>query len=257
MKRDVKLPAGLDDLAGKDADADKLAEFFERYGMKTMLREIRGQAPAPAAVAAPEAPSASEPMERRKYLTLSNETELSEFVAKLDAAELVGFDTETTGLEPMIARLVGMSFAFGDTAWYLPLAHEYPGAPDQIGVEKALKLLKGWLESARHKKVGQNLKFDAHILANHGLTLGGMGARHAAGILRLRGARAPRHGLDGGAPPGLENHHLRRSHRQGRLPHPLLRGRDRTRDGIRGRGRGFRLERACGPLREDFPGRKN
>jgi DNA polymerase-1 len=179
VKRDVELPVGLGDLGGKDADTDKLAEFFERYGMKTMLREIRGQAPAPAATAAAtaapeEAPSAVEPMERRKYLMLGDETALSGFVAKLNAAELVGFDTETTGLEPMLAKLVGMSFAFGDTAWYLPLAHTYPGAPDQVGVEKALKLLKGWLESARHRKVGQNLKFDAHILANHGVALGGM-----------------------------------------------------------------------------------
>ena len=174
VKRDVKLPVGLGDLGGKDADADKLAEFFERYGMKTLLREIGGQAPAPAATAAPATSSATEPAERRKYLTLGDEAALSGFVAKLDAAELVGFDTETTGLEPMSARLVGMSFAFDDAAWYLPLAHAYPGAPDQVGVENALKLLKGWLESARHRKVGQNLKFDAHILANHGVALGGM-----------------------------------------------------------------------------------
>jgi DNA polymerase-1 len=172
VKRDVKLPVGLGDLGGKDADAARLGEFLERYGMKTLLREIRGQAPAAAAV--PATPAGSAPVERRKYLTLGNESELSGFVARLDAAELVGFDTETTGLEPMAARLVGMSFAFDDTAWYLPLAHEYPGAPDQIGAEKALKLLKGWLESARHRKVGQNLKFDAHILANHGAALGGI-----------------------------------------------------------------------------------
>ena len=67
-----------------------------------------------------------------------------------------------------------MSFAFGDGAWYLPLAHEYPGAPDQIGVDRALKILKPWLESERRLKVGQNLKFDAHILANHGIALGGI-----------------------------------------------------------------------------------
>jgi DNA polymerase-1 len=174
VKRDVKLPVGLNALGAQEPDAEKLAAFFERYGMKTMLREVRGNAPAPAAVAAPEPTQAGEPCERRKYRTLHDAQELESFLNKLDQAELVGFDTETTGLEPMLARLVGMSFAFGDTAWYLPLAHEYPGAPDQIGVDKALKLLKGWLESARHMKVGQNLKFDAHILANHGMALGGM-----------------------------------------------------------------------------------
>ncbi len=107
-------------------------------------------------------------------LTLHDEKELAGFLEELDKAGLVGFDTETTGLEPMLAKLVGMSFAFGDRAWYLPLAHEYPGAPDQMGVGKALALLKPWLESDAHRKVGQNLKFDAHILANHGVTLGGI-----------------------------------------------------------------------------------
>jgi DNA polymerase-1 len=174
VKRDVKLPVGLSDLGARETDAGKLAEFFERFGMKTMLREIRGTAPAPAATVLPDPPSATEPPERRKYLTLQTEEDLAEFLKKLEKAELVGFDTETTGLEPMVAKLVGMSFAFGDTAWYLPLAHEYPGAPDQIGVEKALKILKGWLESERHAKVGQNLKFDAHILANHGIRISGI-----------------------------------------------------------------------------------
>jgi DNA polymerase-1 len=179
VKRDVNLPVGLGDLGAKDADAAKLAEFFERYGMKTMLREVRGTAPvagapAPAANTSPEPPPASEPRDRRKYLTLHDEKELESFLKKLEKADLVGFDTETTGLEPMLATLVGMSFAFGDAAWYLPLAHEYPGAPDQIGVQKALALLRPWLEGAGHRKVGQNLKFDAHILANHGVALAGI-----------------------------------------------------------------------------------
>jgi DNA polymerase I len=173
VKRDVKLPLGLSELGAKDADAAKLAEFFERYGMKTMLREVRGAAPAASPAPSPE-PLAVEPRERRKYLTLRDEKELAGFLEKLEKAELVGFDTETTGLEPMLAKLVGMSFAFGDSAWYLPLAHEYPGAPDQTGVDRALALLRPWLESGRHRKVGQNLKFDAHILANHGVALGGM-----------------------------------------------------------------------------------
>ena len=177
VKRDVALSLGLSDLGARDADAAKLAEFFERYGMRTMLREIQGQAPAaaPARQFAPSVPSPSpSPLERRKYLTLHAEKDLADFLEQLEKAELVGFDTETTGLEPMVAKLVGMSFAFGDKAWYLPLAHEYPGAPDQTGVEKALKILKGWLECDRHAKVGQNLKFDAHILANHGIRLAGI-----------------------------------------------------------------------------------
>jgi DNA polymerase-1 len=177
VKRDVALPVGLDDLHASEADKAKLAEFFERYGMRTMLRELRGDAPAPVtpspAAAASPAAEAADPAARRKYLCLLGE-DLPAFVKRLEAADLVGFDTETTGLEPMLARLVGMSFAFGDSAWYLPLAHEYPGAPDQVGVDKALQALRPWLESERHRKVGQNLKFDAHILANHGVRLGGI-----------------------------------------------------------------------------------
>ncbi len=171
VKRDVKLAVGLSDLGARDADAGKLAEFFERYGMKTMLREIQGHAAAPPPSPGPAIPIAQ--TARRKYFSLLGE-DLPAFLKKLESAELSGFDTETTGLEPMLARLVGMSFAFGDSAWYLPLAHEYPGAPDQIGVDKALAVFKPWLESARHRKVGQNLKFDAHILANHGVRLGGI-----------------------------------------------------------------------------------
>ncbi|HEY4638243.1 MAG TPA: DNA polymerase I, partial [Burkholderiales bacterium] len=111
---------------------------------------------------------------RRAYITLADEPALRGWLQGMEQAELVGFDTETTGLEPMLAQLVGMSFAFGERAAYLPLAHQYPGAPDQVGVERALEMLKPWLQSARHAKVGQNLKFDAHILANHGVALAGI-----------------------------------------------------------------------------------
>jgi len=177
VKRDVALPLGLDGLATREADAEKLGALLERYGMRTMLREFKVQAPAsspaaPAPSADPgSAPAADAP--RRKYVTLA-ESELAAFAKQLEAADLVGFDTETTGLEPMLARLVGMSFAFGDMAWYLPVAHEYPGAPTQIGADKALAALRPWMESGRCRKVGQNLKFDAHILANHGVTLRGI-----------------------------------------------------------------------------------
>ena len=180
VKRDVELPVTLHDLENGRSDPQKLQDLFAHYGFRTWLRESEGGAPASFSVASsaslpPPVVDASPPSPaRRKYRTVENERALCDFVAQLEGATRVGFDTETTGLEPMIARLVGMSFAFGASAWYLPLAHEYPGAPQQVGVENALKILKGWLESDRHRKVGQNLKFDAHILANHGVNLGGI-----------------------------------------------------------------------------------
>jgi DNA polymerase-1 len=169
VKRDCELPVALEGLEGK-ADEEKLRALYERFGFRTWLAELGGAASAPAAPAAAE-PSA---VERRKYLMLADEAALRDWLARMEKADLVGFDTETTGLEPMSATLVGMSFAFGAQAAYLPLEHQYPGAPEQLGAAKALQLLAPWLQSGRHRKVGQNLKFDAHILANHGVVLGGI-----------------------------------------------------------------------------------
>jgi DNA polymerase-1 len=166
-KRDVALPATLDELAGAP-DPEKQRALYERFGFKAWLAELGGARPA----APPPAPP-GEAM-RRRYVTLADEAALAAWLEEMRAAPLVGFDTETTALEPMLARLVGMSFAFGALAAYLPLAHQYPGAPEQVGVDRALALLGPWLESAGHAKVGQNLKFDAHVLANHGVALAGI-----------------------------------------------------------------------------------
>ncbi|TAK43419.1 MAG: DNA polymerase I [Betaproteobacteria bacterium] len=176
VKRDVGLPLALDALVDGGGDPAKLRELYERFGFRTWQRELEGGAPETPRRSLAAAPAASPPhaIERRRYRTIADEAALRALLALLEQAPLVGFDTETTGLEPMAARLVGMSFACGDTAWYLPLAHEYPGAPAQLALPDALALLQPWLESARHAKVGQNLKFDAHVLANHGIALGGI-----------------------------------------------------------------------------------
>src|SRR5437867_199931 len=121
----------------------------------------------------PQQPSPPSTLQKRRYSAILTEGQLRELVNKLEAAPLVGFDTECVGLEPMTARLVGMSFAFGNEAVYLPLAHEYPAAPQQIDFGTALELLKPWLEGAGFPKVGQNVKFDCHVLANQGLRLAG------------------------------------------------------------------------------------
>jgi DNA polymerase-1 len=183
VRRDLDLPMGLADLATHPADPQAQRALFERFGFRSWLRELADTAsgeaqaprdgPAASARAAPGATAPSAPM-RRRYLAVPDEAALSALAVRLEQAPLVGFDTETTGLEPMSARLVGMSFAFGDTAAYLPLGHDYAGAPRQIALERALELLRPWLESEAHKKVGQNLKFDCHVLANHGVRLAGI-----------------------------------------------------------------------------------
>ncbi|HEX2197245.1 MAG TPA: DNA polymerase I, partial [Burkholderiales bacterium] len=110
---------------------------------------------------------------KRRYRSILDEDALKDLLLKMQAVELVGFDTVCVGEEPLSARLVGLSFAFGDEAVYLPLGHDYPGAPAQVPLERALELLRPWLEHAGRRKVGRDVKLDSHILANHGVRLGG------------------------------------------------------------------------------------
>ena len=166
VKRDVALPVSLEQLDGAP-DLEQQRALYERFGFRTWLAELGGAPAAPQMAPAGEAP-------RRRYQMLADEAALAAWLVDMRGAPLVGFDTETTGLEPMLARLVGMSFAFGERAAYLPLEHQYPGAPAQIGSARALELLRPWLEDAARPKVGQNLKFDAHVLANHGVALAGI-----------------------------------------------------------------------------------
>ncbi|MDD4929034.1 MAG: DNA polymerase I [Gallionella sp.] len=110
-----------------------------------------------------------------QYQTILTWAQLEALLVDIQAAELVCLDTETTGLDVMDAQLVGISFSIAPhRAVYLPLAHVYPGAPDQLDREKTLEKLKPWLEGEQYKKVGQNLKYDRHIFANHGVRLKGI-----------------------------------------------------------------------------------
>jgi DNA polymerase I len=167
IKRDVPLKVGVADLRAKP-DLEKQRALYERFGFKTWLRDAQsGGAPAPE----PEpAPASVEP---RKVRTVSTEDGLKDLLLKMEAVELVGLDTVCDGDEPMSARLVGLSFAFGDEAVYLPMGHEYADAPSQLGLESALKFLRPWLERADCRKVGQDVKFQLHALANCGVRLRG------------------------------------------------------------------------------------
>jgi len=176
--RDLDL--GAPDLAPKPPDRDKLAALYAELDFKTWLRELNGEtieAPAPARNGTvPPAPTfeAGEP-DRSAYACILTPLQLDDWLQRLDKAPLVALDTETTALDPMQARLVGLSFCIapGEAA-YLPLGHRYAGAPAQLSCDATLARLKPWLESPRHKKLGQHLKYDRHVFANHGIRLAGI-----------------------------------------------------------------------------------
>ncbi len=192
IKCDLDLKLTMDALAQRELDKPKLIELFSRFGLRTMLREVQGEAgekeaeprPSRAAGGAATRNFATLPgpaTELRpaaalgKYETLFNETQLNAWLAKIKDVQLVCVDTETTSLEPMNAQLVGVSFSTETLQGaYLPLAHSYAGAPEQMPLARALDLLKPWLENAAMRKVGQNLKYDRHVLANHGIELRGI-----------------------------------------------------------------------------------
>ena len=198
VKTDCELPLGLADLAHRPPDPAQLAMLFERFGFRTWLRDVQSQAgPAPGsgmpvadqavhrgslearAQVARHAQAAADPAHlsrpERHYETLLNEADLERWLERVRSAALTALDTETTSLDPMSARLVGMSFAVGPgEAAYLPLAHDYAGAPEQIGVDRALARLRTWLEDPAASKLGQNIKYDQHVLANHGIALRGV-----------------------------------------------------------------------------------
>ena len=166
IKRDVPLSIQVAELELKP-DRARQREQYERFGFKSWLKEVEGIAPA-----APSVQVAST-VEKRKYRAIFTEEELKELVLKMEAVELVGFDTFCDGDDPMSARLAGVAFAFADEAVYVPLGHDYPGAPNQVSFSSALDLLKPWLERADCRKVSENVKFDMHVLANHGVRLAG------------------------------------------------------------------------------------
>jgi DNA polymerase-1 len=179
---DVPLPVKLEDLAPPPQAEAELRDLFQRFGFKSWLKEpAQADAAVPAPAAAPArvptpapAQGAPDPIERH-YESIFDEQSMAEWLELLDRAALVAFDTETTGLDPLSAQLVGMSFcAEPGRAAYLPLAHNYAGAPQQLGVARALELLRPWLEDAGKPKLGQNLKYDQHVLANHGVVLRGV-----------------------------------------------------------------------------------
>jgi len=196
IRTDLVLPVSLEGLKRKPADTDALRALYTRLELRSLLKQLDGgAAPVDGASAAPDAPPAgvapqpAAPIATeglpdaaraiasapRHYETITTEAQLADWITRLEAAKLFAFDTETTSLEYMRASIVGVSFAVAPgMAAYLPLLHDYAGAPDQLDLDASLARLKPLLESADHRKVGHHLKYDAHVLANHGIRLQGM-----------------------------------------------------------------------------------
>ena len=194
IRTDVTLPVSLEQLKRQPPDTDALRALYGKLELRSLLKQLDGAATgetasapdAPAATGAPiiaGAPAAAGLNDGaqiiaaapRNYETITTEAQLDEWLAKLSAAKLFAFDTETTSLEYMHAEIVGVSFAIAPgIAAYLPLRHDYAGAPDQLDRDASLAKLKPLLESEEHAKVGHHLKYDAHVLSNHGIRLRGM-----------------------------------------------------------------------------------
>ncbi|MEY4751351.1 MAG: hypothetical protein RIQ60_3565 [Pseudomonadota bacterium] len=132
-----------------------------------------GSAPSPAAATAPAQAQADSGLPH-DYQTVTTWEAFDTWFERLKSAELVALDTETDSLEPLRARIVGLSFAVTPgQACYIPLAHDYPGAPEQLPLDEVLAKLKPWLEDEAAAKLGQNIKYDSHVFANHGIAVRG------------------------------------------------------------------------------------
>ncbi len=212
VKCDVPDLPVIEELIAPSQNREVLARLFGQLEFKSWLREVSGEAdghhaasslrglrevsgeasgspdvpPQTKAIAHPSAATSAPESQipatadatrtsNSQYQMILTWAQLDDWLAKLLTADLVCLDTETTGLDVMLAQLVGISFAIEEhSAAYLPLAHVYPGAPDQLDCDRVLEKLKPWLEGEQYKKLGQNLKYDQHIFANHGIKLAGI-----------------------------------------------------------------------------------
>ncbi len=161
IRDDLTLDFSLDDLKISEADTEKLRQLFTELEFRSWLDELDG--------------GAEQKQGARKqadYETVLDKKTFDRWLKKLGKAKQFAFDTETTSLDYMQASVVGVSFAIkpGEAA-YVPFAHDYPGAPEQLSEQQVLGALKPLLQSGKPVIIGQNLKYDAHVLLNHGVSL--------------------------------------------------------------------------------------
>ncbi len=193
IKCDVPLDLGVMDLMTRAVDSEKLTELYKTFEFKSWLSEVlqsgsdrldtgkQGGDISSAPVAHEQGASASPSQagfsfeEKASYHTITTEAELQQWIERLSSCDSFAFDTETTSLDYMQAEIVGVSFAIhaGEAA-YVPLAHDYIGAPDQLSRQHVLDVLKPLLEAEKPQKIGQNLKYDMSVLANYDITLRGV-----------------------------------------------------------------------------------
>lgn len=188
IKTDVELPYQLTDLMIKAPDNAQLAELYKECEFRRWLGEVLSSEPAAANLQPSTAQAdmfgtdddtASTPALNSaapsNYLTVLDEATFNSMLQQINQSELTAFDTETTSLDYMQAELVGLSVATAaGNAWYVPVAHDYIGAPEQLKRDWVLTQLKPWLEDNSKAKVGQNLKYDQSVLARYGITLKGV-----------------------------------------------------------------------------------
>jgi DNA polymerase I len=197
IRTDIGIQENLHDLSPQAIDKAKLAELFDRFEFKSWRRELdnmqdgkpSGEKTDALRANIHAASSGADLMSQqnnaieidykantsRQFETILSNAQLDSWLAKLQAAKLICVDTETTSLDPMTAKIVGLSFAVeAGSAAYLPLKHDYFDAPDQLNFAESLAKIKPILENENIKKVGQNLKYDQHVFANHGIALNGI-----------------------------------------------------------------------------------
>ncbi|MGN0922236.1 MAG: DNA polymerase I [Cellvibrio sp.] len=196
IKTDVELPVTLADLENQPQDNQRLRELFEELEFKSWVTEIDRSGAAPssslaatgkttaavvpssdpiAAPTSPAVPAVPAVPKSVSYSTIFDEDGLSNLVARLEASSLFAFDLETTSLDTLEAKIVGLSVSIlAGEAFYVPVGHDYMGAPQQLSIESVLEKFKPLLEANSVLKVGQNLKYDRSVLKNYGIELNGI-----------------------------------------------------------------------------------
>ena len=166
IRKDVDLDVSVNDLEAADADTEALRKLYSHFELRSLLRLLDEAADEPTPPAAHQQGS---------YETVLTWDAFDRWLKKITGAKLTAFDTETTGLDYMEAEIVGLSLAVeSGEACYIPVAHDYPGAPDQLPRTEVLKKLNRFLVDNTKKKVGHHLKYDAHILRRYDIVLAGM-----------------------------------------------------------------------------------